>query len=211
MQGKGNQSESVARSRTLLRKTTLKWILIFQILYLQLILRTIISIYSKVQALLINHRNMISNYDVAQLIESSSPRSNDDSNRFGLAGVSLPHDICRFRSRPVPTYIDPHSDPPIREPVQRYPRASIPPHGIVQAWRIHKHGYTILPPSLHSQCAVIVSHIRIAQMLGLPEYVASTASHDHRQLYNDRSLIDTGGVTTSRSILGTSQHSFRGK
>jgi hypothetical protein len=218
MQGKENQSESVARSRTLLRKIALKWIFIFQILYLQLILRTVISIYSKVQALLINHHNMISslkfqliNYDVAQLIESSSPRSNDDLNRFGPAGVSLPHDICRFRSGPVPTYIHPHSDPPIREPVQHYPGASIPPLGIVQAWRIHKHGYTILPPSLHSQCTVIISHTRIAQMLGLPEYVASTASHDHRQLYNDRSLIDTGWVTTSRSILGASQDSSRSR
>jgi hypothetical protein len=38
------------------------------------------------------------NYDVAQLIESSSPRSCSDSNRFGPAGVSLPHDICRSRS-----------------------------------------------------------------------------------------------------------------
>jgi hypothetical protein len=151
------------------------------------------------------------NYDVAQLIESSSPRSNTDSNRFGQARIFLPHDICRFRSGPVPTYIDPHSDLPIQEPVQRYPRASIPPLGIVQVWRIHKHGYTILPPSLHSQCAVIVSHTRIAQMLGLPEYVASTASHDHRQLYNDRSLIDTGGVTTSRSILGTSQDSVQSR
>jgi hypothetical protein len=72
MQGKGNQGESIARSRTLLQKTALKWILTFQILYFNLILSTIISIYSKVQALLINHHNMISslkfrliNYDVA--------------------------------------------------------------------------------------------------------------------------------------------------
>jgi hypothetical protein len=145
------------------------------------------------------------NYDVAQLIESSSPRSNDDSNWFGPAGVSLPHDICGLGPGPLPTYINPHSDPPIQKSVQRYPRANIPPLGIVQAWPIHNHGYTILSPSLHSQCAVIISHTRIAQMSGLPEYVASTASHDHRQLYNDRSLIDTGGVTTSRSILGTCQ------
>jgi hypothetical protein len=71
--------------------------------------------------------------------------------------------------------------------------------------------YTILSPSLHSQCAVIVSHKGIAQMLGLPEYVASTASHDHRQLYNDRSLIDTSGVTTSRLKLGASQDSARSR
>jgi hypothetical protein len=141
------------------------------------------------------------NYDAAQLIESSSPRSCDDSNRFGPARVSLPHDICRSRPRPEPAYINPHLDPPIQESVQRYPRASI--------WRIHKHRYTILPPSLHSQCAVIVSLKGLAKVLGLPEYVASTASHDHRQLYNDRSLINTGGVTTSRLKLGASQDSAR--
>jgi hypothetical protein len=38
------------------------------------------------------------NYDANQGIESPSPRSNDDSNRFGPAGISLPHDICRSRS-----------------------------------------------------------------------------------------------------------------
>ena len=46
-----------------------------------------------------------------QRIESPSPRSNGDSNRFGPAGVSLPHDICRSRSGPEATYIDPHLDP----------------------------------------------------------------------------------------------------
>jgi hypothetical protein len=149
------------------------------------------------------------NYDVAQLIESSSPRSCGDSNWFGLAGVSLPHDVCKSRPGPMLAYINPHSDPPLWESDQRYPRASIPPLGIVQAWCIHKHGYIILSPSLHSQCAVVVSHKGLAKVLGLPEYVANTTSHDHRQLYNDRSLIDIGGVTTSRLKLGASQDSAR--
>jgi hypothetical protein len=39
------------------------------------------------------------NYNAAQLIESSSPRSSGDSNRFGPARISLPHDIGSFRSR----------------------------------------------------------------------------------------------------------------
>jgi hypothetical protein len=42
--------------------------------------------------------------------------------------------------------------------------------------------YTILSPSLHSQCAVIVPHKGISQMLGLLEYVASTTNHDHKQV-----------------------------
>jgi hypothetical protein len=32
------------------------------------------------------------NYDAGRLIESSSSRSNGDSNRLSPAGVSLPHD-----------------------------------------------------------------------------------------------------------------------
>jgi hypothetical protein len=40
---------------------------------------------------------------------------------------------------------------------------------------------TVLSSSLHFQCVVIVSYKGIAQMLGLPEYVASTTSHYHRQ------------------------------
>jgi hypothetical protein len=59
-------------------------------------------------------------------------------------------------------------------------------------------GYTILSPSPHSQCAVIVSHNGIAKVLGLPEYVASTAKSRTQQAYNERSLTDIGGHTTLR-------------
>jgi hypothetical protein len=69
--------------------------------------------------------------------------------------------------------------------------------------------YMVLSPSLYSQCVFIISHKGIAQMLGLPEYVASTASH--RQLYNERFLIDTSGFTTSRLKLGASQDSARSR
>ena len=48
------------------------------------------------------------NYDVRQRIESCSLTSNDDSNWFGPARVSLPHDICRSRTSPEPIYINPH-------------------------------------------------------------------------------------------------------
>jgi hypothetical protein len=57
------------------------------------------------------------NYDAVQLIESSSLRSSGDSNRFGPARVSLPHDICRSRPGPEPTYINPNLDPPKPESV----------------------------------------------------------------------------------------------
>jgi hypothetical protein len=52
------------------------------------------------------------NYDVAHLIESFLPRSNGDSNRFGPAGVSLPHDICRSRSADPNLHISTHTQIP---------------------------------------------------------------------------------------------------
>jgi hypothetical protein len=48
--------------------------------------------------------------------------------------------------------------------------------------------YMVLLPSLHSQYTVIVSHNGIAQMLGLPEYVASTAKSRLKQAYNSTVL-----------------------
>jgi hypothetical protein len=36
-------------------------------------------------------------------------------------------------------------------------------------------GYMLLSPSPYSQCVVVVSHNRIAKVLDLPEYVASTS------------------------------------
>jgi hypothetical protein len=68
-------------------------------------------------------------------------------------------------------------------------------------------GYTLLSPSPHSQCAVVFSSNRITEVSGLLEYVASTTSYDHKQPYNDRSLINTGGVTTSSLKLDASQDS----
>jgi hypothetical protein len=47
-------------------------------------------------------------------------------------------------------------------------------------------GYTLLSPSPHSQCVVVVSHNGIAKVLGLPEYVASTArSQTHNKPTTD--------------------------
>jgi hypothetical protein len=122
------------------------------------------------------------NYDATQLIESSSPRSCGDSNQFGQVRVSLPHNICRSRSADPNLHIS-----TLTQILQNGNRsratqkhsthftASFVPNGFTGVY------YTILPPSLHSQYAVIISHKGIAQMLGLPEYVASTTSHDHRQ------------------------------
>ena len=135
-------------------------------------------------------------YDAVQLIESSSPRSRSDSNRFGLARVSLPHHIYRFRSEPEPTYINLHSDPPKCEPVCAMREHNTPPPcatpGGFTRW-VH----ATLTIS-HAQCAVVFSHNRIAEVSGLPEYVTSTTSHNHKRPYKDRSLIDTDRTSSNR-------------
>jgi hypothetical protein len=50
----------------------------------------------------------------------------------------------------------------------------------------------VLSPSLHSQCTVIVPPKGIAQMLGLPEYVASTTNHDHKEIVQ-RTVLNRHG------------------
>ena len=96
-----------------------------------------------------------------QRIESTSPRSNGYSNRFSLAGVSLPHDICRSRPKPEPTYINPHSDPPKRELVCATREHSTPPPCTTPG------GFTgCVHATLtisHTQCAVVFSHNGIAE------------------------------------------------
>jgi hypothetical protein len=56
----------------------------------------------------------------------------------------------------------------------------------------------LLSPSLHSQCAVVLSHNGIAKVLGLPEYVASTTKSRLTQVYNEWSSIDTDRTKTIR-------------
>ena len=58
--------------------------------------------------------------------------------------------------------------------------------------------YTLLSLSLHSQCMDIHSNNAIAKVPGLLEYVAYTTSHNHKQPYNERSLINTGGTSMTR-------------
>jgi hypothetical protein len=57
-------------------------------------------------------------------------------------------------------------------------------------------GYTLLSPSLHSQCAVGRSHDGLAEVLGLSEHAVS-CKVSTKQAYNERSLTDTVGDTTS--------------
>jgi hypothetical protein len=128
--------------------------------------------------------------------------------RFGPAGVFLPHDICRSRPRPEPTYINPHSD------LQNLNRSTLPESIVLHLPASFDYGR--FTGWVHATLTIstlpvrsVFSSKRIAEVSGLPEYVASTASHNHIRPYNDRSLIDTGGITTSSLKLDASQDSTR--
>jgi hypothetical protein len=99
--------------------------------------------------------------------------------RIGLAQLRFPYHTTNVGGEP--TLINLYLDPSKYKPVQRYSRAQYPPLCVVRPWRIHRNVYTILSPSSHSQCAVVVSPNGIVNVLGLPEYVASTTSHYHKR------------------------------
>ena len=97
---------------------------------------------------------------------------------------------------PKPTYINLLSKSPKHEPVYATREYSTPLfyviHDVSVRWL-----HAILAIS-HSQCAVVLSHNEIAEILDLLEYVASTARSRTRQVYNERSSIDTDGTSTTR-------------
>jgi hypothetical protein len=135
-------------------------------------------------------------------IESSSPRSNGDSNRFGPTRVSLPHDICRsrFRNRiQTQTYI---YQPVPRSPKTwtdlRYPGAQYPLYYVVCPWRIRRSVLHSTPTISIRLVHNYLFKLRINRGKGLLEYVASTSKSRTQQAYNEQSLIDTGGGTTLR-------------
>jgi hypothetical protein len=61
-------------------------------------------------------------------------------------------------------------------------------------------GYTLLSPSLHSQCAVSRLHDRITEILGLPEHVVSCKVSTHTIQSMVWSLIDTCENTKLRLL-----------
>ena len=109
----------------------------------------------------------------------SITEEHDNSNRLGLAGVFLPHDICRSRPGPKPTYINLHSDPPKREPVCATREHSTPPLCATPSGFIGCVHATLTI----SHAVVVFSHNGIAEVSGLPEYMASTIkSRTHTSL-----------------------------
>jgi hypothetical protein len=140
-----------------------------------------------------------------QRIESPSTRSNGDSNQFGPARVSLPHDIYRSRTGLEPTYINPHSALPKPEPVYTTWEHNTPP---LYATAGGSTGWVHATLTIsHAQCVIVFSSNGIAEILGLPEHVARIIKSWSQQAYNERSLTDTGGALRQDSILGASKES----
>ena len=131
--------------------------------------------------------------------------ANDDSCRFGPAGVSLPQTYVGpdFGL----TYINPHLDPPKHEPVYATLDHSTPPPYATPGGFIGCVHATLTIS--HARCAVVFSHNGIAEVSGITEYVASTTKSRPQQAYNERSLIDTGGALCQDSILDASEESAR--
>jgi hypothetical protein len=100
-----------------------------------------------------------------QRVESSSPRSSGDSNRFGPTRVSLPHDICRSMSVDPNLHISTltqilqngNQSSATREHSTHFTMSFIPD-------RFTEVCYMVLSPSLHSQCAVAISQNEIAKI-----------------------------------------------
>ena len=95
--------------------------------------------------------------------------------RIDLAQLGFPYHMTYVGPGLRLTYINLPSDPPKCELVLRYPRAQYSTslrHSMMDSQDV----YTLLSPSLHSQCMVVLCHNGIAEVLGLPEYVASTTN-----------------------------------
>ena len=70
------------------------------------------------------------------------------------------------------TYINLHSDPPKREPVcTTLEHSTPPPYATPGGFTGCIHATLTVS---HARCAVVFSHNGIVEILGLPEYVAST-------------------------------------
>ena len=89
---------------------------------------------------------------------------------------------------PGPTYINLHLDPPKHEPFRAtWEHSTPPPYVILDVFIGWVHATLAIS---HSQCAVVFSHNGIAKVLGLLEYVASTAksqTHTGLQRYGPQS------------------------
>ena len=102
------------------------------------------------------------------------------------------HDICRSR-----TYIH-QPFPRILQNVNGFALLeSTVLHRPTPSKMISQGGYTLLPPSLHSQCAVVLSHNGIAKVLRLTKGMQLSTFNLDQQVYNERSSTNTDETSTT--------------
>jgi hypothetical protein len=117
--------------------------------------------------------------------------------RISLAQLGFPYHMTYADHRP--TYINPHLDPPKYEPVQRYREHSTHYIALIVLDGFVEVCYMVLPPSLHSQCTVVVSHNRIARIYWAYQSMWPVLqSLDSSKPTTVRSSIYIGGGTTLR-------------
>jgi hypothetical protein len=131
-----------------------------------------------------------------QRVESSSLRSNDDSNRFGPAGVSLPHDKCRWRTYTHQHLLESSKIGTGLALFESIVHCVVRPDGFTWAC------YMVLLSYLYSQCVVVVSHKGIAKILGLPEHVANTSKvlTTHRPTTNGPKSTQAGSLRQASNL-----------
>jgi hypothetical protein len=127
-------------------------------------------------------------------IESSSPRSNGDSNRFGPAGVSLPHDIWKSRSVDPNLYISTRTQIPQNLNRPALPGSTVPTTLCRSSLMDSQKCVTRYSHHLYSPGAQLSFQVKDKPGKGLSEYVASTSKSRTQQAYNKPSLNDTSGT-----------------
>ena len=108
--------------------------------------------------------------------------------RIDLAQLGFPYHKTYAGPSLGRTYINLHSDPPEREPVCATREHSTPPPCATPGGSTGCVHATLTIS--HARCAVVFSHNEIAEVSGLPEYVACTARsqpHGGLQQYGPQS------------------------
>jgi hypothetical protein len=145
------------------------------------------------------------NYDVSQRIGSPSTRSIGDSNRLGWGFLTTWHMQVPVPNVHISTFTR------ILQNVNGFvlPDSTVL-HHLRHSLMDSQDVYTLLSPFIYSQCAIVLSRNGIAEVLGLPEYVASTTKsqpQDGLRRYGPQSTqarhyIKTQFMTQAKSPLG---------
>ena len=141
-------------------------------------------VVSSLHLIQLNHfiNHLISSYLIS--ISNHIPQINYDDGASIKSHVTIEQTTIRIDqgqqgfpnhttyAGPRPTYINLHPDPPKHEPVRATREYSTPPPYVIRDVSV---GWVHATLAIsHSQCTVVFSYNGIAEILSLPEYVAST-------------------------------------